>query len=344
MVLSYRRELDALETHMLKEIRTALACLALLCFVANRASAERHHHHKDGGPSAEAGVNCYDPSDPNEIRLWNGAAPGAMGNDPCRDIPYLRVYAPPTKEGASRRTAILIVPGGGYDRLSDRKEQAPVAEYFSQKLGVTAFILFYRLVQVDGTYRYPVPIWDGQRALKLVRSRAAQFGVSPDRIGLFGFSAGGHLAATVTLHSASDFDLPQRDAIDATKGRPDFLGLGYPVISMLPDQDASMNSLRHLLYGYAGRDLDHLEHYLSGQEHITPRTPPVFLFESLDDERISSQNSVLFAQALQTAHISAEVHLFKHGVHGAGLAEGIPEEQNWPEMFHSWLERQGYMQ
>lgn len=313
----------------------------LFCALVHNATAQAHRHHS-GLSADEARMNCYDSSDSSEIRLWDGRAPGAIGDDPCRDIPYLRVY-PGENAGRGNRTAIIVMPGGGYDRLSDRKEQDPVAEYFSQKLGITTFVLFYRLVQADGTYRYPVPMWDGQRALKLVRYRAAQYGIARDRIGLFGFSAGGHLATTITLHFASDFDFSPRDSVDETDARPDFLGLGYPVISMLPDQYASPNSLGHLLYGYSGRDLDHLEHYLSGQENVSPHTPPVFLFESLDDQRISSENSVLFARALQEAHIPAEVHLFKHGVHGAGLAEDIPEEQDWPVMFASWLKKQGYM-
>jgi len=235
------------------------------------------------------------------------------------------------------------MPGGGYDRLTDLKEQAPVGEYFSQTLHVTTFVLFYRLVQPDGNYRYPVPMWDGQRALKLVRYRAAQYGVDPNRVGIFGFSAGGHLASTITLHSGTDFDLPEHDAVDAMKARPNFVGLGYPVISMLPDQYASPNSRSHLLYGYEGRNLDRLEHYLSGQLNVTAHTPPVFLFESMDDQKISPQNSVLFSDALRAAGVPSDVHLFAHGVHGAGLATGIPDEEAWPNMFHDWLDKLGYL-
>jgi acetyl esterase/lipase len=317
------------------------SCCALLGFIAFAAQAQHHHPHQTSTSSADS-QNCYDPSDSSEIRLWPGRAPGAIGDDPCRDIPFLKMY-PAAGGGAATRTAIIVMPGGGYDHLSDRKEQAPVGEYFSQNLHVTTFVLFYRLVQQDGTYRYPVPMWDGQRAVKLVRSRAAQYGIDPDRVGVFGFSAGGHLATTITLHSASDFNLPQHDAIDAMKGRPDFLGLGYPVISMLPDQYASPNSLGHLLYGYEGHYLHQLEHYLSGQENVALHTPPVFLFESMDDKRISPQNSVLFGQALKAAQIPSDVHLFAHGEHGAGLAVGIPEEEAWPDMFHAWLDKLGYL-
>jgi acetyl esterase/lipase len=324
----------------------AATCLYLFgllaCAMTNEAKAQEHHHHHEESAVPADARNCYDPNDSTEIRLWNNRAPGAVGDDPCRDIPYLKIY--PAAPGTSAtRTAIIVIPGGGYDRLTDRKEQAPVGAYFSNQLHITTFVLFYRLVQKNGDYRYPIPMWDGQRALKLVRARAAQYGVEPNRIGLFGFSAGGHLASTITLHAGTDFDLSKHDPIDAESARPDFLGLGYPVISMLPMQFASTNSLGHLLYGYDDHELDHLEHYLSGQLNVTPRTPPVFLFESMDDKQISAENSALFSEALRTAQIPADVHLFVHGVHGAGLAVGIPEEEAWPGMFADWLGRLGYL-
>jgi acetyl esterase/lipase len=301
----------------------------------------QHHKHeaKTDDSRDDASHNCYDASDPSEIRLWPGAAPGAIGDDPCRDIPYIRVF--PSPAGVSKSgQGLIVIPGGGYDRLSDAREQTPVANYFSQQLGVTTFVLYYRLVQPDGSYRYPVPMWDGQRALKLVRTRARDFGIAPERVGLFGFSAGGHLATTLTLHSATDFNLPVHDRIDAADGRPNLLGLGYPVISMDPAQFAATSSHNHLLYGYTGPALDHLQDYLSGQDHITPHTSPIFLFESLDDQRISPQNSVIFVDALKRAGIPVEPHLFAHGVHGGGLAQGIPEEEAWPTFFAAWLKNQ----
>jgi acetyl esterase/lipase len=315
--------------------------LTLLYFHSQPAIAQKETEKASPTPSSTASASCYDGSNDDEIRLWKGLAPGAIGNDPCRDIPFLRVYraTDPNRHGS----AVLLIPGGGYDRLSDRKEQAPVAEYFSQKLKLTTFVLYYRLVQPDGDYRYPIPIWDGQRAFKLIRYHASDYGINPDRIGVFGFSAGGHLATMLALHSSSDFDLPQPDAIDAVNGRPDFLGLGYPVISMDPSEFAPTSSFSHLLFGYHGKELHSLEKYLSGQENVTRDTPPVFLFESMDDRRISPQNSVLFAQALKAQKVPAEIHLFSHGIHGAGLAKGIPEEQTWPELFHQWLLRQGFL-
>ena len=322
-------------------MRTAGFCCLMLSFASFGANAE-HRQTQQDRELATNSKNCYDPGDATEIRLWEDRAPGAVGDDPCRDIPYLKMYRAPG-DTAPTRTAIIVMPGGGYDRLSDCKEQAPVGEYFSQKLHVTTFVLFYRLVQKNGVYRYPIPMWDAQRAIKLVRYRSNQYGFDPNKLGVFGFSAGGHLATMMAVHSATDFKLDRHDVVDALNGRPNFLGLGYPIISMLPDEFASPNSLGHLLQGYEGRALVSLERHLSGQYNVTPHAPPTFLFESLDDAQISPQNSVLFAGALQEARVPHETHLFPHGKHGAGLASDIPQESEWPRMFHDWLVKSGYL-
>ncbi|WP_371417207.1 alpha/beta hydrolase [Granulicella sp. L60] len=326
----------------LKFNRVAMA-LILTCglSIAWGLQAERIDHRNRSG-SAAGSPNCYDPGDPTEVRLWEGDAPGATGNDPCRDIPYMRVFRPAAGAG-SPSAAILIIPGGGYDRLTDTKEQEPVAEYFSRTLHVTAFVLYYRLVQRDGTYRYPVPMWDGQRALKLIRSKTTRYGIDPERLALFGFSAGGHLASTLTLHSATEFGLPTHDAVDNENGRPNLLGLGYPVISMDPADVPPSGSYRNLLRGFTGPELAKLQVYLSGEKNVTPRTPPVFLFESMDDAVISPENSVLFVQALKERGISVDAHLFAHGKHGAGLATDVPEESAWPGMFEHWLAQQHFI-
>jgi acetyl esterase/lipase len=304
-------------------------------------SAQTHHHQQ--APVLAESKNCFDPSDSQDVRLWEGRAPGAKGDDPCRDVPYLRVFhAQP--DSRRPRAAILVIGGGGYDRLTDTKEQAPVAEYFSQTLGVEAFVLYYRLVQADGTYRYPIPMWDGQRAIKLIRARATQLNIDASRVAVFGFSAGGHLASTLALHSASDFGLTNHDDVDAQRGRPDLLGLGYPVISMDPADVPPSGSYKNLLRGFEGAELTHLQTYLSGEKNVTEHTPPVFLFESMDDAHISPQNSVLFVTALHQKNIPVDAHLFPHGEHGAGLAQGIPEEEEWPQMYRRWLRTEGFIQ
>ena len=298
--------------------------------------------HRSHFEAAVPSSNCYDPSDPTKLRLWEGGAPGAVGSNPCRDIPYMQAFSP---SGGKQllSPAILIMPGGGYDRLTDTKEQAPVAEYFARTFHVTAFVLYYRLVEQDGTYRYPVPMWDGQRAVKLIRSRASQFAIDPERLALFGFSAGGHLASTLTLHSATDFGLPRHDEVDRQNGRPNLLGLGYPVISMDPAAVPPSGSYQNLLRGFTGPELKHFQNYLSGEQNVTDRTPPVFLFESKDDAVISPENSVLFVGALKAHGIPVDAHIFAHGKHGSGLATDEPEESAWPTMFRQWLIEQSFL-
>lgn len=285
---------------------------------------------------------CYAPNDPRDIRLWASDAPGAVGTDPCADIPFLRVFTP-NGESSITDAGIIVMPGGGYNQLIDKAEQAPVARHFANKLGITTFVLYYRLVQANGTYRYPVPMWDAQRAVRLIRANAAQYGIDPSKIGVFGFSAGGHLASTIAIHFDTSFGLTPEDSVDSTDARPDFLGLGYPVISMDPNQYASPNSLAHLLSGYTGTELAQLETYLSGQKQANSTTPPAFLFESWDDMRISSQNSSLFYEALNTAKVPSEAHIFQKGLHGDGLATGQQEEHTWPRLFRKWLVVRGLL-
>ncbi len=293
-------------------------------------------------PSSVKTDRCFDASDSRDIRLWAGQAPGAMGTNTCTDIPFLRMYSP---NGALPKSdlGIIVIPGGGYNELIDTDEQAPVAEYFANKLGITTFVLYYRLVQANGTYRYPVPMWDAQRAIRYVRANAGHYGIKSDHIGIFGFSAGGHLASTVAIHFDTSFGLVAADSIDGTDARPDFLGLGYPVISMDPSQYASPNSLNHLLFGYTGTELAQLEQYLSGQKQVNQTTPPTFLFESEDDKQISSQNSSLFIQSLNAAGVPSEAHLFEKGLHGVGLATAQQAEHVWPYLFHIWLIERGLL-
>ena len=255
----------------------------------------------------------------------------------------MRVFRP-ASGGRLASPAILIIPGGGYDRLSDTQEQAPVAEYFARTFHATAFVLYYRLVQHDGTYRYPVPMWDGQRAIKLIRAEAPKLGIDPRRVAVFGFSAGGHLASTLTLHPDTDFQLVRRDAIDQENGRPDLLGLGYPVISMDPADVPPSGSYRNLLRDFSGTELRQLQNYLSGEKNVTARMPPVFLFESKDDVVISPENSEMFIDALRAHGISTDAHLFNHGKHGDGLATDEPEESAWPSMFGRWLAQRRFLQ
>jgi acetyl esterase/lipase len=329
-------------TPNIEMIHVSKALALTLGFIIAPGLLAQRGKHADHAKTVARSANCYDANDPSELRLWEGSAPGAVGNDLCRDVPHMQVFRP--SEGSHvPGSAILIIPGGGYDRLTDTAEKAPVAEYFARTFHLTALVLYYRLVQSDGTYRYPAPMWDGQRAVKLIRARASQLGIDPNRVVLFGFSAGGHLATTLTLHSATDFGLPQHDVIDRESGRPDLLGLGYPVISMDPMDVPPSGSYRNLLHGFAGPELTKLQTYLSGEKNVTKRTPPVFLFESKDDAVISPENSELFVAALRNYGIPTDAHIFAHGKHGAGLATDEPEESVWPTLFEHWLAEQHFL-
>ena len=320
-----------------------IVCLCSL-FVAEACQPCRAQSGQAGDPSRAMPppAERYDPGDPGCLRLWSSRAPGATGDDTARDIPFLRVFPAPPTTGRPA-PAILLIPGGGYDHLTDTKEQGPVAEYLSRQLHVTTFVLRYRLVQPDGTYRYPVPMWDGQRALKLLRHRAGSLGIDPNRVGVFGFSAGGHLAAMLALHPDDDFGLPRHDAVDAEDARPTLLGLGYPVLSMDPAAVPPSGAYHHLLHGFEGSELQHLQTFLSAEQNVTRHVPPVFLFESLDDRQISAQNSILFVDAMRRTGRPIEAHLFAHGKHGSGLSQGIAEEQAWPTMFQRWLLDQHFL-
>lgn len=180
-------------------------------------------------------------------------------------------------------------------------------------------------------------MWDGQRAFRYVRYNAARFNVNPERIGILGFSAGGHLGVTIAHDSNQSFNLSNSDIIDKATTQPKFLGLGYPVISMDPNQYASNGSLERLLYGYVGSERKYLEDFLSSHKHVNSNTPPTFIFESMDDRRVSAENSVLFVKALENAGIPDKALIVEHGEHGAGLAENEPAERIWSTLFYNWL-------
>jgi acetyl esterase/lipase len=200
--------------------------------------------------------------------------------------------------------------------------------------GVTAFVLKYRL---GPKYRHPIELGDAQRAIRLVRARAAELGVAPDRIGIMGFSAGGHLAATAGTH----FDAGKPDAadpIDRAGCRPDFLILAYPVISFDP-AIAHSGSVRNLL----GENPDpKLLEDLSNDLRVTAATPPTFLFHTNADTGVVAENSVRFYLALRRAKVPAELHIFENGPHGVGLALGDPSLSAWPTLLTNWLRGRGF--
>jgi acetyl esterase/lipase len=265
-----------------------------------------------------------------EIRLWDGTPPGALGSA-AEDIPTLTIYR--ASRGGSG-TGIVLAPGGSYTALAMDHEGRQVASLFNA-MGVTTFILKYRL---GPRYHHPVQIGDAQRAIRLVRARATDLGVLPDRIGMMGFSAGGHLAST----AGTRFDGGRADAadpIDRVSSRPDFLILGYPVISFDP-AIAHRGSQRNLL-GETPEPA--LVQELSNERRVTPQTPPTFLFHTNADTGVVPENSVRFYLALREAKVPAEMHIFENGPHGVGLALWDPALSTWPTLLSNWLRGRGLL-
>lgn len=271
------------------------------------------------------------PSEQKTTLLWPGGAPGAVGKEDV-DQPSLRSYVP--KHVKANGTSVIVCPGGGYGILAADHEGRQVAEWLNT-LGVTAFVLKYRL---GPRYRYPAPLADAQRAIRYVRANAKEYNVSPERVGILGFSAGGHLTATAGTHfDAGD---PQAiDPIDRVSSRPDFLVLAYPVISMTADY-SHKGSGRNLLGDKPDPQL--LEN-LSNEKQVTAETPPTFLFHTNEDSGVPPENSVAFYLALRKAKVPAELHIYERGRHGVGLAPGDPVLSTWKERLAGWLYTRGLL-
>lgn len=280
-------------------------------------------------PQTGRGAGPANSVDPITIRLWEGDIPGALGTDPA-DIPTLTYYSPRGNSG----TAVVLAPGGGYGNLALNHEGRQVANWFNAQ-GIGTFVLRYRL---GPRYRHPVPLNDALRAVRLVRSRAKEFGLQPNRIGIMGFSAGGHLASTV----ATRFDAGNAtatDPIDRISSRPDFVILGYPVIASAAPY-AHQGSFRNLLGDDAPAEL---RAGLSNDTQVTANTPPTFLFHTNADTAVPPENSILFYLALRKAGVPAEMHIFEPGPHGVGLAMNDPVLQAWPPLLSTWLRARGLL-
>jgi acetyl esterase/lipase len=256
---------------------------------------------------------------PKTELLWANGAPGAVG-DEDRDKPSLTIY--PAPKALAIPTAVVVLPGGGYGALAMDHEGAQIARWLNS-LGVSAFVLKYRL---GPRYRHPVMIDDAHRAIEIVRTRAKEFGVAPDRIGVWGFSAGGHLASTAATHFT-------------TENRPDFAILSYPVISFTTPY-VHKGSLRNLL----GDNPDpKLVEDLSTELRVTKDTPPTFLFHTNEDTAVPPENSILFYMALRKAGVPAEMHIYERGRHGLGLAQMDAAGGTWPARLAAWLQTRGLL-
>jgi acetyl esterase/lipase len=267
--------------------------------------------------------------DTQTIPLWSGQAPGAQGAED-RDIPTVTVYLPRTLRDGT--TAVIVCPGGGYSGLAMNHEGRQVASYLNS-LGIVAFVLKYRL---GPRYHHPIEIGDAQRAIRMVRAKAAEWRIAPDRIGIMGFSAGGHLAASVSTHFDAGL-ASAADPIDRAGSRPDFSVLGYPVISLTAAW-THQGSKKNLL----GDNPDpELAKSLSGENAVTAQTPPTFIFQTNADTTVPAENSVYYYLALRKAGVKAEMHIFQNGPHGVGLGMDDPSLSEWPKLLANWLRLNG---
>jgi acetyl esterase/lipase len=263
--------------------------------------------------------------------LWPGGAPGAQGDEDV-DKPSLTVFLPLAANAT--KTAVVVAPGGSYTHLSMEKEGYAIARWLNER-GVAAFVLQYRL---GPKYHHPVELEDAQRAIRMVRANAAEYGIAADRVGMWGFSAGGHLAATV----GTKFDAGKADASDVVErqgSKPDFLILAYPVITF-HEPDLHRPSLKNLL----GDTPDPaLVDSLSAETQVTKETPPTFLFATTKDPTVPVENSLDFYRALERAGVPAELHLFDYANHGCGLCGSIVPLSAWPAQLRNWLVQRGWI-
>lgn len=245
--------------------------------------------------------------------------------------PALTVY--PAAVDRPNGTAVIICPGGGYVRQSTRREGEQYAHWLST-LGITSFVLSYRQIE----FGHPAPLRDVLRAVRLVRSQAERFGVRPDRVGVMGSSAGGHLAATAgTLF---DHPLGRTGAqLDAVSARPDFLMLMYPVIAM--EGPAVHAGSRKALLGASPKAADVA--LMSPERQVTAQTPPTLLIHTQADQAVPVENSILFYQALTRAKVPAEMYLFEQGSHGMGMRDGLGTASVWPRRAEEWLKMRGLL-
>ncbi len=264
--------------------------------------------------------------------LWSGMPPGSTLQEEG-DVPQLIITQ---FESEKPTAAVVILPGGGYGGHAMDHEGYQFAEWF-HSLGMTSAICTYRLRGKGNGgkgYGHPVPMMDAQRAIQTLRAGAAKWNIDANRIGVIGFSAGGHLCSTVSTHFA-ELDKSSADPIARFSSRPDFSILCYPVIAFGKPY-THQGSQRNLIG--ADPDPQWIEE-LSNERQVTERTPPTFLFHTAEDKPVPVQNSIDYYMACQRNGVKVEMHLFPKGPHGVGLAKNLPGASQWPGLCEDWLRR-----
>ncbi|MEE2943499.1 MAG: alpha/beta hydrolase [Verrucomicrobiota bacterium] len=267
-----------------------------------------------------------------EMPLWPNGAPGALGKK-MRDIPTITPFPSAAKNNSG--SAIVICPGGGYGGLASH-EGSTYAQFLQQH-GINAFVLKYRLGSAG--YRHPIMLGDAARAIRTVRTNAKKWNIDPEKIGIMGSSAGGHLASTMITHF--DKGNPNAsDPVDRASSRPNVGILCYPVITM--GEFTHQGSKRNLLGKNPSKELTDL---LSSEKQVRKDTPPTFVWHTAEDRPVPVENSMLFASALRKAAVPFALHIYQKGRHGIGLADKPPFKNvhPWANDLVFWLKEQGFI-
>ncbi|MGA9072431.1 MAG: alpha/beta hydrolase [Terracidiphilus sp.] len=282
---------------------------------------------------------CAAPGDNNAflgiqtVRLWPGDAPHALGKA-CEDVPTLTIFEP--QKGHENGSAVVILPGGAYLMLAANLEGRQIADWFTAR-GFRAFVLSYRLS--SNGYLLPIPLYDARRAVQTVRARAADYKINPNRIGIIGFSAGGHLAALASTQFVPGKPEAE-DPIERVSSRPDFLVLGYPWIGAIHEGKVPLSYCDLFKIGEA---CEALRRAYSPDLFVTRQTPPTFWFHSASDGLVPVEQGLRFYEALVKAGVPAEAHIFANGPHGFGLGKGDEALDQWPDLLEVWLRAQGLL-
>ena len=271
-------------------------------------------------------------AEPKTELLWPAGAPGATGIEK-KDQPTLTIYLP--EENIATGAAVVICPGGGYGGLAMDHEGHQIAKWLNS-FGVAGFICDYR--HNGKGYKHPAPLQDAQRAIRTVRARAKEFGVKTDRVGILGFSAGGHLTSTALTHFDAG-DAAATDVILKESSRPDFGVLCYAVIAF-EEPYTHRGSQNNLLGKEAAPDL---VKSLSNEKQVTKETPPTFLWHTQEDKGVPPENSIQFYLAMTKHGVPGELHIYEKGRHGIGLGADVPGTRDWPNACKAWFETRGLL-
>jgi acetyl esterase/lipase len=300
-----------------------LSLCLLLCLSADAAQKPLKRNVGDPPPSGFS----------KAIVLWPEGAPLAKGSD-AGDVPKL-FYYPAVGPGVG--SAVIVLPGGGYNHVVMEKEGAVEAKWLAAH-GIPAFVLQYRL---SPWYKYPAPMLDGERAVRYVRSHAAEYGIEPNKIGVWGFSAGGHLAGYLAT-SADTHDKKNADPIERVSAHPDFAIYSYARLSL----DASVPRTGNMESLVGENPSPEMLDTISAVRHVTKDTSPSFIYSTTGDQTVNSLNATAFYDALKRAGVPVELHIFELGPHGTGMGQnlkGLGELEVWPVLLQHWMELHGWM-